>query len=380
MYRISRITLLFLILGLGAESLEAQWWRDPFGVAQRRADREEAVRGAATEAEEQRARELFAEATEELERGQLLASRRKFNEVAQRYRRTEVAPDALLRVAQIYRKQHRFNRAFDTSQRVIRRYPDYPNFDEVIRTQFEIATSVMEGQRGRFLRVIPTFRNITRSRRYFEVMIRNAPFSDYAPMALMNIAMVSHQKGEQEYAVDALDRLINFYSNSLFAPDAYFLLGEIFADMVDGPEYDQNSTEQAISYFQDFLILFPDHHRVEDAETGLREMQEIMAESKFLLGDYFYRYRGNTTAALVYYNETITVAPNSRAAADARQRIERIREGRPPPRTGLGIAQLWNRIRSGGTPRDAELIRREQEELDRAERSEAIPAPASPRG
>ena len=39
--------------------------------------------------------------------------------------------------------------------------------------------------------------------------------------------------------------------------DAYLKLAETHAALVDGPLYDQGATNEAISYFEDYLILFP---------------------------------------------------------------------------------------------------------------------------
>jgi outer membrane protein assembly factor BamD len=80
----------------------------------------------------------------------------------------------------------------------------------------------------------------------------------------MNIARGHQRMHNTEEAIDALDRMINNYPQSLLAPDAYLKLGETHASLVQGPEYDQTSTKEAITYFQDFMILFPndtDHRR-----------------------------------------------------------------------------------------------------------------------
>ncbi len=378
MLRATPIAITLLALAVLATPSYAQWWRDPFGVNQKYGELPPGQ--PATPEQELNAQFLYEDGVANMEAGRYSKAKKKFNEIEKYLERTEIAPDALLMKARVLREQKNFNKAFQAAQRVIIRYPDYPGFNQVIRTQFEIATAMLEGEKGKILKVIPRINNFTRARRFFEIIIRNAPFSDYAAMSLMNISMVSEQIGEEEYAIDALDRLINFYPGSMFGPDAYYMMGEVYASLVDGPFYDQSSTEEAISYFEDFLILFPDNPRNEEAEDGVVRMYEVFAQSKFLLGEFYYRYRNNTTAALVYYNETITVAPTSDSAIDAQKRIERIRDGKPPPRRGIGLAQFWNFRRGDDNQRDADLIRREQEELDEAEETEVIPAVPPPQG
>jgi outer membrane protein assembly factor BamD len=69
-------------------------------------------------------------------------------------------------------------------------------------------------------------------------------------------------------------------------------------------------------------------------------MEDLLARSRLNLGDFFYNYRSNNTAALVFYNETITIAPDSEAAEEARARIADIEKGIQPI-TGAGILRKF---------------------------------------
>ena len=146
----------------------------------------------------------------------------------------------------------------------------------------------------------------------------------------MNIALVSEMEGDPEAALDALDRLINYYPQSMLASDAYYNMAKTYADLVIGAQYDQGSTRQAISYYEDFLILFPESNYLGEVESNLDSMEDLLARSRLNLGDFYYNYRSNNTAALVYYNETITLAPDSIAAEEARLRIADIDAGVRP--------------------------------------------------
>ena len=97
--------------------------------------------------------------------------------------------------------------------------------------------------------------------------------------------------------------------------------------------YDQGATLEAINYYEDFLILYPESHLVGEAEKALKNMREIHAQSKLRTADFYYVYRKNQRAAINFYNETITVAPNSEAALIAREKIEAINAGQKPPRS-----------------------------------------------
>ncbi|PJA44614.1 MAG: outer membrane protein assembly factor BamD [Verrucomicrobia bacterium CG_4_9_14_3_um_filter_43_20] len=272
-------------------------------------------------------------AKEEQEKGNDLAALNLYKKVYTEYSTSLLAPEALYQSSIILKNRHQFAEAFKKLQLIITRYPEYPKFNQVIEEEFEIASLLQKGRRPYYWGIIPGFRDYDAAIEYFESIVTNAPFSKYAPMALMNIAVLAQEHKKPEDSIDALDRLINDYPKSDLAPDAYLTLGDVYADLVRGPSYDQGYTKEAIATYEDFLILFPNHARVKEVEDKLAHMRDIEARSKLELGDFYYYYRNNPKAALVYYNETITVEPNSPAAATAKERIELIKDGVPPPKT-----------------------------------------------
>lgn len=262
--------------------------------------------------------------------GKLRSAKRTLKKIIKEHSAAPAAGEALTIRARIYMSKSLWIKGFDDLQKVVTKHANYEKFDRVIADQFDCATALMEGARGRILWIFPGFKQYGTSAKQFEQIVRNAPYSDYAPLALMNIALVSEQINEPEEAIDALDRLINYYPQSMLAPDAYYNLAQTYSDLVEGYEYDQGSTRRAISYYEDFLILFPSSHLTGEVEANLRNMENLLASSRLNLGDFYYYFRNNNTAALVFYNEAITIEPDSEAAAEARLRIADIESGVRP--------------------------------------------------
>jgi outer membrane protein assembly factor BamD len=274
--------------------------------------------------EQATAADLFDQALRFEAQGRPGKARDYYERIATDYTYTVIAPKALFNWARQYEATHRFKKAFGLLQNIILLYPEYEGFDEVIAAQFAIATRIMEGDREKMWGVVPLLRYYTRAIQFFQVVNRNAPYSEYAPLSLMNIALVARDLGKEAIAIDALDQLINFYPDHTLTPEAYFLLAEVFSDLIEGPDYDQGSTREAISYYEDFLILFPDSPLVPQAEEGLKKVSEVYAGSKFLMAEYYRKHLHNQTAALSLLNETITVAPKSDTARKAREMIDRL--------------------------------------------------------
>ena len=247
-----------------------------------------------------------------------------YEQVAKKYSNSIFAPEALYRAATLQFENRRFDKAFANYQNVISRYPNTTRFDEIIGQQYIIAAAGLNGMRSAFMWIFPGFPAREKAIGQFETILFNAPYNDYAPLTLMNIAAGHQRLGNTEEALYALDRLINNYGHSILTPDAYIQIAHTYASLVDGPLYDQGSTKQAITYYEDFMILYPNDTHIADAEKGLSDMKTTMAMSRVKTADFYFRRRSNFTAARVFYNEAITIYPDSPTATLARQRLAQV--------------------------------------------------------
>jgi outer membrane protein assembly factor BamD len=241
--------------------------------------------------------------------------------VAKRYPNSVYAPEAYYRAAKLRLARKEYVKAFETFQEIVGRYPNTKRFNEVIGEQYRISSALLDGARNRSWGWFPGFRAREKSISYFETILINAPYSDYAPLSLMNIARGHQRLGNSPEAIDALDRMINTYPQSLLAPDAYIKIAQAHAKLVDGPYYDQAATKEAITYFTDFMLLFPGDPNIASAEKGLDGMKTMLAESKMKIADFYFYKRNNYVAAKVFYNEAITAYPESEIAGRAKKRL-----------------------------------------------------------
>lgn len=262
---------------------------------------------------------------------------RGYQAIAKKYPNSIYAPEALYRSARLRLSRKEFSKAFDDFQGVLSRYPNTKRFNEIIGEQYRIASALLDGARGRMVfGLLPGFTQRDKAIEYFETILMNAPYSDYAPLSLMNIARGHQKLGNTENAIDALDRMINNYSQSLLAPDAYLKLAQTHASLVDGPYYDQASTKESITYFTDFMLLFPGDGNIGSAEKGLDGMKTMLAESKMKIADFYFYKRSNFKAARVFYNEAITAYPESAIATRAKAKLVEVEAkaaGQPAPAT-----------------------------------------------
>ncbi len=335
-----RITFLLISITISAipQSTHAIWWwfdGDDYD-------------NLSLEEQNKRAEPLYEEGMKLFKEGRYSKARGRFKTVWKEYTVSKHAADSLFHTAKIDIIDHDWEDAHKSLQRLVLYYPNFPHFNEIIKMQFEIATALENGDNVYWLWVIPSRERSEAIRIYNDIVI-NAPYSEYAPVSLMRIALLNQAEGNTMVAVQALDRLINNYPNSMLTSDAYLRMAQTFSDLVKGISYDQSATQEAISYFQDYLILYPDSPVIAEGERGLDEHRNILAKSKLEMGQFYFHYRDNFEAAEIYFNEAITIDPESEAANEARDYLVDIEqvlaaypEGNYPKRTAWAYFKFWD--------------------------------------
>jgi outer membrane protein assembly factor BamD len=282
----------------------------------------------------QDALKLMNQARAKQESGSLHSALKAYAKVIKRFPGSIYAPEAYYQTAHIRFDRHQYFKAFDAYQAIVSRYPNDKRFDDVIGQEYRISSLLLDGARNRLWGWLPGFRNRERGVVYFQAVVANAPYGDYAPLALMGAARGFEYLHAEDAVIDTLDQMVNNYQQSVLVPYAYLELAKAHASEVAGAAYDQGETKQAITYYEDFMILFPGDPNIGTAARGLDQMKEVLAQSKMLMGDFYFYKRDNYTAARVFYNEAITSYPDSQVARTARIKLAAVdakANGTPPP-------------------------------------------------
>jgi outer membrane protein assembly factor BamD len=253
--------------------------------------------------------------------GRLLKAIHLYTKITKKYGSSVYAAEAYYRIGHLRLARKQYYRAFEAFQVEIARYPNENRFNELIGEEYRIASFLLDGGRNHIWGFIPGPRSRERALTYLAAVSLNAPYSDYAPLALMALARGEEQLRNTDDAIDALDQMVNTYQTSVLVPSAYLELARAHASLVEGAYYDQAETREAITYYEDFMILFPGDPNIGKAAQGLDTMKKVLAQSKIKIGDFYFYKRDNYTAARVFYNEAITAYPDSDAANQAKKKL-----------------------------------------------------------
>jgi outer membrane protein assembly factor BamD len=248
--------------------------------------------------------------------------------VVTQWPRSDYAPKAQYLLARCLEEGRQDEKAFKAYQKLIEKYPEAANYDEVLQRQFEICNRFLNGQRFRLWGYIPTFPSMEKTVGLYEQLIKNGPYSSIAPQAQMNIGAARERQSRFlndnepfEQAAKAYELAADRYHDQpQVAADAMFREGVAYERQARTAEYDQDTAEQAINTLVEFMQRFPDDPRVKEAQKLISSLKTEQAHGSFLIAQY-YDSKKQWRGARIYYNEVVRDNPDSPYKDYSLQRI-----------------------------------------------------------
>ena len=240
---------------------------------------------------------------------------------------SDYTPQAQYLVGRCYEQKGMDEQAFKEYQKLLEKYPRSVNFDEVLHRQYDIANRFLAGEWFKLWNYIPFFPSMEKTAGLFEKIVKNGPYSEIAPEAQLKIGAARDKQKNYPDAVKAYERAADRYNDrQTIAADALFKEAEMYEKQAAKAEYDQSTAAQAMATFTDFITLYPDDPRVQDAQKRITALKTEQARGNFETAQYYER-RSKWLGARTYYNEVVNLLlgdPNNPLAVHARERIEEI--------------------------------------------------------
>lgn len=250
---------------------------------------------------------------------------------------SDYAPRAEYLIGRCLEQSGKDEAAFNAYEAIIQKYPHSGDYEDVLWRQYYIANRFLDGEFFRLWGTIPLYRSMSETAKLFSTIVTNGPYSAVAPHAQLRIG-AAHEKGKdypeavKAYAA-AADR---YYNQPVIAADALYREGVAYYKQASTAEYDQGTAGQAIAAFTDFLTLYPDDPRADNAQKAIGLLKNQQVEGSFKIAQFYEQNKvlnaqQRRDGALVYYNQVLQLDPNSPFAAKARQRIEQMKSQLSPP-------------------------------------------------
>jgi outer membrane protein assembly factor BamD len=133
-----------------------------------------------------------------------------------------------------------------------------------------------------------------------QTLLNTYPDTEYAMRAKLAVGDTWYKEGgtaamaqaEQEYK-----DFITFFPNTPEAAEAQMKVGDIYFSEMDKPDRDPQNAESAEEQYRQMIQQFPDSSLIPRAKQRLREVQEVLAQRQFEIGE-FYSGRENWPASI----------------------------------------------------------------------------------
>ena len=134
---------------------------------------------------------------------------RTYKRFLKAYPSSKLASKAQLQIADILLLQGRWNASFDAYQTLITRYPDTPEFEGAVARQVLIANSYLDMRKVMVLGYgvpVPGITGIEQAAKMYEKILKNAPYSIYAPITQFNLGLAFQRAKENQRSARVLPK------------------------------------------------------------------------------------------------------------------------------------------------------------------------------
>jgi outer membrane protein assembly factor BamD len=151
----------------------------------------------------------------------------------------------------------------------------------------------------------------------FQELLRDFPGSEHVDDAIYYLGRSYIENGEYALATTEFDQLVTDHPESPLVAEAEFYDGEAFYRQIRSPQYDPETTEQALTRFRRFVRLYPEHPLCAEAEKRIAFCRDWLARKNIQAGQLYLKLK-HFNAARVYFQKTLDRFPDSPWAAAAR--------------------------------------------------------------
>ncbi len=303
----------------------------------------------------------FQYAADQEKAGNFSAAVDGYRKVVKRFPKSAYASNSQYKVGQLLEKQGDPEGAYKAYTKLNKDYPRSEDFTASLEGQMRVAGKFLEGRRQKILG-IPTLPSMGRAIDMYGAIIRNAPYSRFAPQAQFNIGRAKEKQGDFSGAISAYQTVVDKYPTSDVADDAMFQIGYVYLTILRNGSYDRNASKFAREYFEDFLAAYPKHEKAGQARAYLATLGSAQTKTSLKTAK-FYDKQKMYKAAVMYYNEVVRATPDSPDAKVATVRLEQLRKqlgeeffknpilvpGKPDPKR-LAELQARGMGQQGGAP------------------------------
>lgn len=251
-------------------------------------------------------------------------SAEEFTRLVAYYPDSDMAPEAQYYAGRSYEELAKYFFAFQNYQKTVDDYPYTKRLEEIIERQYNIA-NIFQNKEGAKLVDLELSLSLERAIEIYKKVVENNPFGKHADEALFKLAECYRRTFKYDEAIEAYDRIVTDYTESHLVAEAKYQLAYTKYEASLDPEYDQESTEEALKEFKTISQTTPVPQIAREADKVLKELKNKKAESILKVASFYERQK-KYRSAIIYYKDVTGKFPGTEAAKSADERINELKE------------------------------------------------------
>ena len=258
----------------------------------------------------------------------------EFRKLIQYYPDAFSAAQAQYYIGRCFEYLKRPYRAFQEYSKLIVSYPNSKKIQDAVKAEFNIGKYFLTVKPKRILGIPLMLTEDYPVVEIFKNIVKNSPYSKYAPKSLYNLGVFFIQNGRYDEAKSTFKKLIDSYPGSGLTNEAEYELATSTYKASLSSDYDQSDTSKARQSLKELLKNNNSSSSrklsqltVKLVRQKLNSVREKEAKKNFDTA-LFYEHQNKFKSALIYYRIVINNYSNTPFAKLAYDKIKALSEGK----------------------------------------------------
>ena len=258
-----------------------------------------------------------AEIKKQINTGQAAAAAKSLNELKKNYPQIAGADLNSFLKAETLFCEGKFVKASRAYDAFLLAFPKSPLYEAALDRQFAIATAFLSGRKKPVLKFFK-LKGHAEGIRVMERIVERAGDAQIAVKAATAIAQNHEKRAKYDEAYVQWSFISSKWPTGQTGRDSLLAMGRCKHAAYKGPKYDNSNIISAKSYYENFVLRYPNDAAALGLDKKIAQINEQLAYKKFSLGQY-YQKTGNKQAANLYYQMVITDWPGTTAGKMAKE-------------------------------------------------------------
>ena len=268
--------------------------------------------------------ELFQQAASYQKQNKVDRAIEEFQNLLRKYPTAPNASEAQYQIGLIFEERKDYDKAVEAYKKVTENYPQSERADAVTERLFKIGNLYMTGEKAK-IAGLSIKSGLPKAVDIFEHIVKTAPYNTYGDQAQFNAGLTYKKMGQHQNAIDAFQKIIDQYPNSVLLDDARYQIAESSFEYSKYATRDEKAIDQAIQKISDFLAHYPESSVTDKINALKQEISNRDAEKNYEIGLYYEKEKQLESAAL-YFEDVALRHPNTPYGKLAVQKVEGLKE------------------------------------------------------